>query len=576
MNFLRNTKVKTKLLFMAATFLISLIIVGFAGYYYLQNSNNKMNTMYKDRLLAIEYLEEAKSVYNSSNTDLFELMVTTDNKRKNELVQSINTKRNTLQKNINEYSNTKIDPFEVNALKQLNDNIAIADQFKVYILTLSAANRSAEAYAEYNKSLSPISQKIEKNLCDLTDYNVKDADKLNQQNEVDFTKAKFIIIGIILLALTIGILISIFIINLITKPIKLFEIYIEKVASGDLSEETLQKLGDVKIYNDEIGKLGYSIFNMRQKLWELLSKVSDASQQIAASSEEFNANVEESSMSIGEITKLVSTIAEGAEKQLNAVIDTSNVIQQMSVTIQQSDVNINEATKVAGKTLESTNNGEEAIDKTKEQMNNIKETVVELDGVVKKLGERSGEIGQIIETISSIAEQTNLLALNAAIEAARAGEQGRGFAVVADEVRKLAEKSKKATEKISKLISEIQKDTKNAVSAMYEGTNQVKIGMEVVEKAEQAFKNILILVHQITNGMQEISVTSQNIEIGSQQVVSSMSEVDSISKDVSSKSQSIATTLEEQTAAMHEIASSSEGLSKIAENLMVEVTRFKL
>lgn len=576
MNLLRNAKVKTKLFFMVATSLVFLIIVGGIGVYFLQISNDKMDTMYKDKLLSIEYLEESKAMYNVTNTGLFELMVTRDDKRNSELDNEMKEYKTIVVGNITKYSKMNLDSFEVETLKQLNDNFAMSEKLIGSVMAIAITNKNIEAYEEYNKSLSPINKKIEKNLSDLTDYNIKEADILNQQNGLDFTSARFIILGITLFALIVGALISLFIINLIVKPIISMEAYIQKVAAGDLSKETLEKASNTKLYNDEIGKLGNSIITMREKLWGLLSKVADASEQIAASSQELNANAEESSNGIEETAKSVTNIAGGAEDQLNTVMNTSNVIEKMSSNIQQAEAAINQTATVAEKTFKATKTGEKAINKTKEQMNNIEGTVVGLDGVVKKLGKRSSEIGQIVETISSLAEQTNLLALNAAIEAARAGEHGRGFSVVADEVRKLAEQSQEATEKISSLIGEIQKDTSSAVLAMEEGTEQVKIGMEVVDKAGQAFGDISALVQQITSQIEEIASSSQEISSGSNQVVSSMDKVDEISKEVSNQSQTIAASIEEQSAAMHEIASASEELSKIAENLMGEVAKFKL
>jgi methyl-accepting chemotaxis protein len=304
--------------------------------------------------------------------------------------------------------------------------------------------------------------------------------------------------------------------------------------------------------------------------------VSEASEQIGASSEELNANAEESSKRIEETAKSVNVIANGIENQVNTVKDTSYVIKQMSGSTHQVAANTTETAKVAKKALQATNEGGKAIDITKEQMNNIETTVVKLDDVIKILGDRSNEIIQIVEAISGIAEQTNLLALNAAIEAARAGEQGKGFAVVAEEVRQLSESSKESTEKISILISHIQKDTGNAVSAMNEGTNQVKIGMEVVHKAGQAFEDISIAVNEITSKIHEVETASESIAYGSEQVVSSMNKVDDISADVSSQSQVISASIEEQTSAMHEIATSSQSLAKIGENLMSEVSKFKL
>ncbi|MDR3597588.1 methyl-accepting chemotaxis protein [Clostridium sp.] len=575
MNLLKDAKVKSKLFFMAGIALIFLLIVGMMGGYYLKISNDKMKTL-NGKLIAVEDLEEAKNVYNSSNTDLFELMVTTDNNRNNELKQSISSKKDELNKYINQYANMPLDDIETETLKEFKDNSDEAEKVKSDVMNLALSNKNEEAYALYNTTLSSLNQKIGKNISDLTDYNVKSAAQLNEENQTNYIKSISIIVVAVLLALIVVLIVSIFITNLIAKPIKTFEKYIEKIADGDLSIETLEKEGDAKIYNDEIGHLVKSIINMRQRLWELLMKVSEASEQIAASSEELNANAEESSRGIEESAKSVNAIADGIEIQLNTVTNTSDVIQQMSGSTQQVAANTTDTACVAGKTLEATNAGGKAIITTKDQMNNIEKTVNKLDSVIKILGDRSNEIGQIVEVISGIAEQTNLLALNAAIEAARAGEQGKGFAVVADEVRKLAESSKESTDKISGLIGQIQRDTDNAVSTMCEGTTQVKIGREVVDKAGQAFEDISKLVQEIANQIRDVATASESIAEGSQQVVSSMDKVDEISRGVSDQSQAINSSIEEQTAAMHEIANASGSLAKIAENLMTEISKFKL
>ena len=575
MNLLRNAKVKSKILFMGSIALIFLIIVGFVGLYYIKKSNDKMKVM-NSNLLAVEYIEEVKYAHSSLNTDLFKLMATSDVLVKNELKESINNKKDALNQYVNKYANTQLDPFEIDTLKQFKDNSEKAEKVENDVLSLALANKNEEAYALYNKNLSSLNQKIEKNISDLTKYNVNSADQLDQENQANYKKSTYIVVGVVLLALFIVLIVSIFITDLIAKPIQSLERYIEKVAMGDLREEPLEKTRDVKLYNDEIGKLGHSIIYMRQKLWQLLSKVYEVSEQIAASSQEFNANSEKSYKGIEETAKSVNTIAEGIEIQFNTVINTSNVIKQMSIRIKQVAKNTIDTAKVAEKTLQVTNEGGKDINIAKDQMNNIEKVVTKLDDVIKILVQRSNEIGQIVEVISGIAEQTNLLALNAAIEAARAGEQGRGFTVVAEEVRKLAERSKQLTGKISTLINQIQYDTQNAVSAMYEGTKQVKIGMEVVENVGKSFEDISKLVREITSQMREAAIASESITSGNQQVVSYMEKVDEISKDTSSQSQAIAANVEEQTAAMQEITSASEELTKIGEILMTEILKFKL
>lgn len=576
MNLLCNAKVKNKLAFMTGIALCFIMIIGITGLYYFKASNDNANALYKNNLLGIEYLEEAKNVYNSENADLFELMVTKGSSRNNELKQSISSKREEVNKYINEYSNTQFDPFAVNTLKQYKNNSAEAEKNIGDIVNLGLENKNDEAYALYNKNVMSLNQKIQKNLSDLTEYNNKVAAQLNKDNKINFKKTILIMVGIIIFAIIVITGISLFITKLITKPLANMEGYLEKLAQGDFSEESLKEVKKSKIYNDEIGRLGHSLVNMRKSIRDLIIKISDSAERIAASSEELNANSEESSKTIEETAKSVNVIAEGSENQLNNVTKSVNIIKKMSENTKQASEKTNNTSKVAEKTLTSTNEGGKAINITKEQMNNIEKTVTNIDDVIRTLGNRSKEIGVIVETISGIAEQTNLLALNAAIEAARAGEQGKGFAVVADEVRELAESSKESTEKISRLINEIQSETDNAVSSMSEGTNQVKIGMQVVEKAGQAFEDISTLVKNITDQIHDIAVASVNIEDGSNQVVLSINQVDDISKDVSSQTETIVASIEEQSAAMNEIAKASGSLAEIGEDLMIAISKFKL
>jgi methyl-accepting chemotaxis protein len=209
-------------------------------------------------------------------------------------------------------------------------------------------------------------------------------------------------------------------------------------------------------------------------------------------------------------------------------------------------------------------------------MNKIEETTNASVEVVTVLGERSKEIGQIVDTISGIAGQTNLLALNAAIEAARAGETGRGFAVVAEEVRKLAEQSQGAAKQISDLISEIQKDTNTAVVTMNAGSEQVKIGAEVVGATGDSFKQIMQFVMEVSAQVKDISSAIQHMADNSQHIVTIVKKMDDLSIKGADEAQNVSAATEEQSASMQEIAFSSQNLAKMAEQLQQEVKKFKI
>ena len=248
----------------------------------------------------------------------------------------------------------------------------------------------------------------------------------------------------------------------------------------------------------------------------------------------------------------------------------------MSAGIQQVAANTNNVAGTSDKTAVAAQEGNQAIETAVKQMNTIEQTVSKSATVVEKLGERSKEIGQIVDTISGIAGQTNLLALNAAIEAARAGEQGKGFAVVAEEVRKLAEQSQEAAKQIADLIGGIQAETETAVSAMQDGTKEVRKGSEVVNTAGKDFAAIATLVKEVSKEVQDISAAIQQMASGSQQIVDSVKSIDNISKNTAEHAQTVSAAAEEQSASMEQIAASSQSLAKMAETLQSAISHFKI
>ena len=404
---------------------------------------------------------------------------------------------------------------------------------------------------------------------------VDDIDKLVLEKQLDYkrksqTSIIYTAVAIVLafgISLVLGIILS----NKIAKQIVGVAENAEEIAKGNLK---LRKFENNS--KDEIGQLSRAFKTMTENLIQLVQQVSLSSTQVAASSQQLSSGAEQSAQASHQVAIAIMDVSVGAGKQLNAVNETSAVVQQMSAGIQQMLENAKIAVKTTEQTAHSAADGSLAIDKTIHQMINIEKTVTGSANVVMNLGERSKEIGQIVDTISGIASQTNLLALNAAIEAARAGEQGRGFAVVADEVRKLAEQSQEASKQIALLINEIQQDTQNAVIAMNEGTRQVKLGTEVAETAGQAFIEISSLVNQVSSQVGEISDEIQQMALGSQRIVSSVAEIYETSRDITDQTQTVSAATEEQSASVEEIASSSQILASMADELQQSLKKFNI
>jgi methyl-accepting chemotaxis protein len=391
----------------------------------------------------------------------------------------------------------------------------------------------------------------------------------------DFNKSADNIFATVVITLGISLLVGIGVILLfvqkLIKPIVQISEQVNQVSNGNLDVEALE----VKS-KDEVGKLAHDFNIMTKSLKEFIEQVSSASHQVAATSEQLTSSAEETSKATEQIAESIQEVAAGADQQVTDINQINDTVNEISNGMDQISSNIQSVTDAAAKAANNAESGNEVINQTAKQMNKIQLKSHESSKVVNILDQKSTEINNIISLITDISEQTNLLALNAAIEAARAGEHGKGFAVVADEVRKLAEQSNGSAGKISQLITEIQKETQRAVQSMDEGNHAVEEGMSMVNQAGKAFKDIYEAVEQVSNETQEVSAAIQQINAGTQDMVYSMNSITEISNGSAGNTQQVASASEEQNASMEEISAAANTLSEMAEELQHSISRYKI
>jgi len=242
---------------------------------------------------------------------------------------------------------------------------------------------------------------------------------------------------------------------------------------------------------DELGQLGQNFNQFIEKLQQSIRRVGDVTNRVASASTELLATAEE--------------MAKGIDTQTQRMAQSASAVEEMTMTAGEVARNSQEAANIAMETTQTAKSGHQVVEETVAGMQQVSDAVGQSARIITTLGKSSDQIGEIVRVIEDIADQTNLLALNAAIEAARAGEQGRGFAVVADEVRKLAERTTKATKEIGDMIRNIQKDTKSAVSSMEEGTDKVKSGAELAIRTGDALTKIQEMVQHTASIIQQIA-----------------------------------------------------------------------
>lgn len=395
-------------------------------------------------------------------------------------------------------------------------------------------------------------------------------DQAERDSEEAFDTAVSSIIVLTLISAIFGLVMGVGISRSVTVPVDALLDVAKRVADGDLTANV------TSTSKDEVGQLSAAIATMVVNLRQLVSEVQDSSAKVSATAQEMSASSEEMTSASNQIADTVSEISKGAQSQASKTEEVSRAMNDMTQTVQEVASNAQKAAEGANGANGVAKDVGRSAEELSVKMGDIQTAVNDSSEVIQELDEKSKQIGEIVSLITNIADQTNLLALNAAIEAARAGEHGRGFAVVADEVRKLAEESGTAAKQIADLIGDIQTGTNDAVTSMQHGTEEVANGAESLRETVDSITNIVTSIGSVASMVQDIAAAAEEQSASIEEVTSSVEEVSSISEESAAGTEEASAAVEEQTASMEEMAQSAQELSGMAENLQAVAARFKL
>ncbi len=546
-----NLNIKSKLLGMTVVLLLIMIVVGAMGLYGFSQSNRTLEGVFQvnmknsallakiDGLMRANRIQMLLALQHDPESE-FSKLHEHPTSAHTDLTMKFNSEIDQLLK---EYtasltdakSRELADTFSKDRLKYVKEGLeptmkaVLAEDFhEGYRLTFDVINPTIQ---KANKSMDALMQ----NEVDL----VKTAYTASQQQYGLFRNLIFVTIA---LALGIGLTTGMLIAGSIGRSAASLQATATQLAEGNITVRTQITS------HDELGVIGSSFNQIADTLQSAMERVSSCSDSLTMASVELRANAEQ--------------IATGSAHVASQAVSVATAGEEMAATSNDIASNCSMAVESVSRASATAASGAAVVQQTVEGMARIAGKVQDSARTVESLGARSDQIGAIIGTIEDIADQTNLLALNAAIEAARAGEQGRGFAVVADEVRALAERTTRATREIGEMIKAIQAETRNAVAAMEEGVREVERGTEDAAHSGRALEEILSQVNEVTGQINQIATAAE--------------EQTATTNEISNNMQRITEVVQETAGSSQMTADAAGRLAGLAQELQSVVAQFRL
>ncbi|MBF0539422.1 MAG: methyl-accepting chemotaxis protein [Nitrospirae bacterium] len=536
-------KIGLRLKVLVAFMALLLLLMGYLGLHATKQGNDSLKTVYEDRVVCIGQLDTIARANLRIRINIAQMFLKRTPEEIKERNEQIERQMETINKEWKDYTSTSlIDEEKRLVAKTEQDRSNYRNEASTPVRNLIKEGKYDDAMEIYNNKYRPMFDELEKDYNDLIRLQIDVAKAEYDRSENAYKTNRIISIAIIVIGVALSLLLSFLIISSITGPLKEGVNVMDSIAACNL---TVEINSDGK---DEVGYLLVAMGKTVATLNSILKTIMSSANSVASASHELSASADQMSSGVSEQSSKATQIATSATQMSQTVIDVAKNASEISAS--------------SSDTLKLAQDGETIVKKSIAEVKSIADTVNTSAQLISSLGDRSKQIGDIINVIKDIADQTNLLALNAAIEAARAGEQGRGFAVVADEVRKLAERTASATMEIGKMITAIQEETAKAVTSMSGATNMVEVGVELSTQAGDS-------LHEIVNSI-------NSLQLMVQQIASATEEMSTVSETITSDIETVASVSRETMESSQQIAHSSGDLSRLSSELQEVVSQFKI
>lgn len=549
--------------------IVSLLVAVTSGmsYTYLNKVDSSYSKLLNDNVTILRNVSEIKEKTQIQNSMLFGYVLD-PTKDKEKLLTEMN---GTLSSIITQMGEVSKNEDEQSAIQSMVDSNMTFARLVKKVTEYADKGNVTLAKAEAMQWAIPTTETLTQAAAKIEELERKVQEEASARNhDVVVSTVQTLIwvsVAAFLFALAIGLLLS----RMIVNPIRSMVQAAERIAACDLT------VGDINVKNrDELRHLATAFNQMKANLHSLISQVGSSAQHVAAASEALSSNSEQVSESSERITYTVQDISMGTDAQVRSVHLGVSIMEEMSAAVIQIASVTQSANHQSFLAQQEAGEGNAAVETAITQMNAIYQKMMELAESVQRLGQRSEQIVNANAMIAGIARQTNMLALNASIEAARAGAAGKGFAVVADEVRKLSMQTGAAAEEVALLVSSIQDETREVVSSTEAGSREVQTGLEVVGVARDTFKRIRGAMDEVARQIEEVAGSSAAISEKTRAAADVIRAIDEVAGQTAAGARNVSSNIEGQYASMEEIVSSATVLNSMAADLQTLIGRFRV
>ncbi|AEY02521.1 methyl-accepting chemotaxis transducer [Oceanimonas sp. GK1] len=538
---LRKWSIKTRLLVLTGLLLLGCLFLGLSGLTALQRSVAGLNTVYQDRVVPLRDLKVIADMYAVNIVDSSQKVRSGDLSYAQALSE-LDQARQQIDEHWRLYSDTQMVPEEARLVQELLPLMEAADAPLSRLADILRRQDEAALIRFIRQELYQRIDPLSEGFGRLMEIQLEQSRQEYKDAITTYEQTRNGVIGRLLVMLVLGGGLALWLIRSITQPLETLKAAAAQVAEGDL-RHAVECSG-----NDEIAQVQQSVRDMQLALNTTLREIQGSSTQLAAAAEELHAVT-------GETTR-------GINQQHQEVQMAATAVTEMSAAVEEVAGNANRTSSASGETSRVAEEGRQQVTATRGVIEQLADQLDSTSGTVERLATEAANIGQVLDVIQAIAEQTNLLALNAAIEAARAGEAGRGFAVVADEVRNLAQRTQSSTAEIERIISTIQQASGESVSEMQQSADYASRSRAMAGEAEQALNRIAERVGEI-NDMNLV-------------IASAAEEQAQVAREIDRNLVTISSIAEQSATGVTQTSSASDELARLAGQMNQLVGRFRL